>query len=144
MTAKIDRIRVLSRKFRQAIEVTLMNGMLPDDMSNFPRGACGNSALLLGTFLTNEGMGVFTYTFGTYSEKHSSKINSHAWISQGSLIIDVTHDQFSQKCKNDFVFLDQSWHNRFRPFEQDGEAYLLESDVLRRTFDIIMANYNTV
>jgi hypothetical protein len=128
MEVDVKTIERAAFAFRKAIEVSLTSDLLPSDMNEFPRGACGSSALLVGTFLTDNGLGEFTYVSGTERSSESDHIISHAWISRGSVIIDITQEQFAFTEKtSSLVFLGDDWHKRFWPFDLGGKAYLKNS-----------------
>lgn len=99
--------------FRDAIIKSLQAGQLPETMSTFPRGCCGDSALLLGTYLTDIGLGDFTYVCGERGSQADGDWASHAWLTQGELIIDITKSQFPD-CPDDITVTDRSeWHDSF-------------------------------
>lgn len=82
-------------KFRNMIELFLKSGTsIPTyRFNNFPRGQCLNTAQMLADFLKSKGYENVVVISG------SSKIlGSHAWISIGDLIVDITadSDQFSE------------------------------------------------
>lgn len=70
---------------------------LPITLQDFPHGSCGDATLLLGHYLTAQGHGEFRYYFGWRCGK------SHAWLQAGSVIVDITGDQFDVSDRS-------SWH----------------------------------
>lgn len=84
-------IRELATNFRRALE-GIDRQTLPIQFRDFPRGSCGDTSLLLGTYLQERGLGEFTYIVGWRGEWPQRV--SHGWIERGGLIVDVTADQF--------------------------------------------------
>ena len=78
-------------------------------MKSFPHGCCGDMSDLLGEYLLNHGVSDLWYVCGTHypetgdSEYDFENRQSHAWITmgnplkKGSIIIDITANQFSEK-----------------------------------------------
>lgn len=61
--------------------------------------ACGNATPLLGTYLAEIGLGTFDYVLGERRERDADggpQYQSHAWLEQDGLIVDITGDQFSE------------------------------------------------
>src|SRR5438874_2120009 len=60
--------------------------------------AAGTLTLLLGNYLTEQGMGDFEYIAGERGNKAADPPTwmSHAWIRQGRIVIDITADQFPE------------------------------------------------
>jgi hypothetical protein len=88
--ARLCRLRELAGAFRSAI-VGMDRERLPATFREFPRGACGDAALLLGTFLKEQGEGSFQYVCG-WREGYS-----HAWLEADGIIIDITADSFPDR-----------------------------------------------
>lgn len=111
-------IYYLAEKFRKAIEQLKAKGGLKNDISMkcFPKGACGDTAEMLGEYLLDKfGNQIeIYYVCGTHypntgdEEKDFQGRQSHAWISIGypfesdSLIVDITGDQFRDDCEYDY------------------------------------------
>src|SRR4051794_18534083 len=77
--------------FRRALEVT--TELSHPGFRQFPRGACGESSGLLGEFLRERGFGEWTYR---WSVRYEPDHQSHAWIEQGDVVVDITADQFEE------------------------------------------------
>lgn len=123
--------------FRDGIIEALKSGLLSDSMSSFPKGCCGDSALLLGTYLTDIGFGDFTYVCGERWSDASSDWISHAWLTQDSLIIDITKTQFHD-CPDDITVIEWSeWYDSFE-VTQTFPAYINGSD------DQLESYYNSI
>ena len=88
------------------------------DFSDFPAGACGASANLVGRLL-KEHFGIDgDYVCG---EHHPglSRNQSHAWFEACGHIIDITHDQFGETNTEGWVLpLDNPWHASFGDIER--------------------------
>lgn len=105
----INQITVHATNFRSLIERSPTR-QLPVTLQNFPRGACGDAALLLAEYLSERGYGPFRYVLGEREGR------SHAWIEGHGLIIDITADQFEDFDQPVFVSDTSTWHQTF-----DGE-----------------------
>jgi hypothetical protein len=132
----MERLRHLARLFRAAIEAC-DPAHLPIAFQDFPTGACGDSTLLLGKFLEQNGFADFDYVFGEQAGK------SHAWLQKASLVVDITADQFNDNDHAVIVEHDSAWHTLFQvelKYLADFENY---DDVLRdefrSTYDVIAA-----
>jgi hypothetical protein len=81
----------------------------------FPRGSCGDAALLLGTYLIEQGFGVFAYITGGRGRRspEPDTWQSHAWLRQGDVIVDVTADQFPEVTEAVIVTTTSPWHATF-------------------------------
>lgn len=88
--AKVEK---LARRMRSAIEA-LQPEKLPITMVAFPVGSCGDVSLLLGTYLKDSGIPDFEYVSGDRGSHNDNTWTSHAWLARGSLIVDITADQF--------------------------------------------------
>jgi len=80
----------------------------------FPRGACGVASDIVGRViwevLGREGV----YVCGS-NHPQLGREASHAWFEVGELIVDVTHDQFSDTGLVGWVFMrGEGWHSRFK------------------------------
>jgi hypothetical protein len=99
-------IRQLAVQFRHAIE-RCPRSRLPLQFRDFPRGSCGDAALLLKKFLQENGHTGFAYILGMRGEQ------SHAWLQRDNLIVDVTADQFPDQRRSVIVALNSRWHKTF-------------------------------
>lgn len=95
---------MLSKKFREAIEMAKREGLLESDptLNDFPRGCCGSASSLLAKFLFENG--IYTYEVnGTKYGKTSWESQSHTWLMlKDGNIIDITGDQFESN--EEFMF----------------------------------------
>jgi hypothetical protein len=102
----IDRIMKASKDFRNALD--LCKGELGESFSLFPRGACGDSTDLLGTYLKEKGLGEYNYMYGSCGIH-----GTHAWLQKDDLIIDITADQFDDIKESVIVTRKSIWHDRW-------------------------------
>jgi hypothetical protein len=63
----IEIVRKLATALRDAIE-SCDRGALGISFQHFPAGSCGDVVLLLGTFLQDQGAGLFSYVQGMRGE----------------------------------------------------------------------------
>ncbi len=103
---RLEEIEKLATAFRAAI-VKCDPKHLPNTLQNFPRGACGDAALLLAKYLKDNNCGDFLYVLG------QRKNHSHAWLQSNDLIVDITADQFKDSTFQVIVTEDHSWHSGF-------------------------------
>lgn len=76
---------------------------------SFPRGACGDVSDLLARFLLEHRAYEARVAVGT-KDGHES----HAWVVLGSMIIDITADQFDGQ-QPVIVTYDSPWHEAWSP-----------------------------
>ncbi|MGE8296000.1 MAG: hypothetical protein ACN6PH_10680 [Pseudomonas sp.] len=107
VTQDKSKIKIHCNRFRQAIQKIPASGR-PIDFRNFPSGSCGSTSELIGTYLEGLGFGKFYYVHGS-----KPGIESHAWIKQGRLIVDLTADQFHEINIPVMVLDESPWHNEF-------------------------------
>lgn len=80
-------------------------------LQEFPSGACGDSSILLGQFLFDEGFGEWTYVVGERTVPSGQQ--SHAWIENNQLIVDITAHQFEDIIEPVVTTVDRVWHSQF-------------------------------
>jgi hypothetical protein len=112
------RLRDCAARFRGAIEECDPKS-LTEGMKDFPIGACGDATPLLGTYLTEQGLGTFTYVLGLRAHNGINGSHSHAWLEASGIIVDITADQFPEIVEKVIVSAGSDWHAEF---ERDGEA----------------------
>jgi hypothetical protein len=110
--AKLIDIEGSALAFRKA--VVLARAELPEEFRGFPAGCCGDASELLAAHLTELGHGPFTYVFGLRGEVASGTHTSHAWLTLGELVVDITADQFPEVANPVIVTTDSAWHRTFR------------------------------
>lgn len=130
----LERIRSLAARFRAAIE-RCDRQTLPVGFEQFPRGSCGDAALLLGTYLAAQGLGGFEYVSGSRGRRDIDPPTwqSHAWLRQGMVIVDITADQFAEVAEAVLVTTTSSWHETFSQQVQHAADYCLFDDGTRTT-----------
>jgi hypothetical protein len=94
-----------------------LEGMTPAQrgigFESFPRGTCGPVSELMGR-LVLERLGVEgTYVCGS-GHPLLREHQSHAWLEVGSLLVDLTYDQFADTGLSGWVFEDSLWHSLFQ------------------------------
>lgn len=104
----MDELTRAAAAFRAAIEQTPA-AKLPIGLQAFPTGACGDTTDLLGYYLKSQGFGTFDYV-SSEGWDDDGEWYSHAWLRQGSVIVDITADQFPGKAP--VIVTDASpWHD---------------------------------
>ncbi len=118
---KKSELTLLASQFRHGFEEYVVEER-PEIYSKFPVGCCGDVSILLGTYLKDCGMGSFNYVCGELPLDEKTGLGqSHAWISQEDVIIDITADQFDGVREKVTVTENQEWHKKFAN-KIDGEA----------------------
>lgn len=135
-STKLEKTKLLADKFRSAIEHCKDD--LPVPFHNFPKGSCSPVALLFGTFLKDNGMGEFDYLSGARWQQ-PGEMETHAWIMQGDLLIDITADQFPEINEKVFLTRDMSWHKKFEIMHQYLADYRQEEPKLDSTYKKILS-----
>lgn len=111
MNPRDTQIRVAAARFRLAIQQA--KDKLGESFRYFPLGACGDASVLLGMYLTEEGFGEFEYVSGERYFEEEERHATHAWLAQGSLIVDITADQFYEIDNPVMVTRVSEWHSGF-------------------------------
>lgn len=106
----IDRLILLASAFRTAIE-RCDRARLGITFETFPRGSCGDAALLLGRFLIEHGAATTTYVLASRGE--GDAWSSHAWLVVDDVVVDITPDQFDDAKAAVIVARDSAWHGTF-------------------------------
>ena len=90
-----DELLYLASQFRAAIEKAKSAGEFESDnvFREFPYGCCGDTCDLLATYLIENDYTPY-YVCGTYRGGSFEQKQSHAWLTVGNKIIDITGDQF--------------------------------------------------
>lgn len=88
---------------------------------DFPLGACGPAAELVGRALS-EKLGLRSVYVCGVGHPNLAPNQSHAWTEVGPFIVDLTHDQFSDTGVAGWVLPSTSeWHGLFRDMDRrDG------------------------
>lgn len=109
----IAQLTEFANRFRAAI-LRIPTDIRPIGMREFPNGACGDTALLMGAYLADQGIQGFAYVCGTRGEHADGSWHSHAWLQHRRLVIDITADQFSDMPDAIIVSDTSKWHKQFR------------------------------
>ena len=112
---KEDDIQKVALAFRATI-LSIPVNQRPYGLKNFPSGACGDTALLLGTYFNDLGESGFSYVSGCRGSYETHTWHTHAWLQRDSLVIDLTCDQFDD-APDGFIFQTSNWHKQFREVE---------------------------
>jgi hypothetical protein len=113
-------IREAALRFRVAIQ-SADRKKLAIGLQNFPRGACSDSALLLGTYLTDQHLGEFSLVTGR--KYPDGNLRTHGWLSGEGLIVDITADQFPEIKDPVIVVVDSPWHDEWAG-KIEGRAHI--------------------
>lgn len=107
-----EEIYRLAFRLRTAIE-SVPADSLPITFSSFPRGACGDSSLILGAYLADNGFPGFVCVTGERMSQNVGKWSSHAWLEADGLVVDITADQFQDAPSKVIVASPSPWHHLF-------------------------------
>lgn len=113
-------VEQLARDLRTALESLAPS--LSIGLASFPRGACGDTSLLLGALLADHGVHGFEYICGDRGSHEDGTWTSHAWLHRNGLVVDITADQFDDGPSPVVVAEDSAWHRAFdwgRPTHAD-------------------------
>lgn len=132
-----EQIQRLASVFRTAIMQCPRSDLF--SFRNFPRGSCGDTSILLGQYLYEQGQGIWTYASG---ERVSDDFQSHAWLEKDGLIVDITADQFDDIDEPVIVTHDGSWHKQFELPEPQNPALISSYD--ERTQRLLSAIYTRI
>lgn len=117
----INHLTAIATKFREAI-LRIPIDQRPEGMKRFPKAACGDTALLMGAYLADQGLRGFAYVCGTRGDHADRTWHTHAWLQNGKLVIDITADQFYDMPHAIIVDANSTWHGQFRTDrDQDGD-----------------------
>jgi hypothetical protein len=106
-------VRDVALTVRAAIE-SLPASTLPITFSQFPRGSCSDTCLVLGTYLEDTcHLGAFECVSGERGSPADNTWTSHAWLQQGDWLVDITADQFSDAPDRVVVTRSLGWHATF-------------------------------
>ena len=123
------RIKMLSREFRLAIEKVKSDLGIPFD--SFPHGACGDSSILLGTYLYTKTGVTFDYYSGERMNHDKNGKSSHAWLQCEGLIVDITGDQFDDFQEKVYVGTTNEFFESFHG-KKENEALIYIYDTLTK------------
>ena len=104
-----DQIVKIAFDVRMAIEACK-----PDELPwrTFPKGACGDTCLVLGQILHEAGFKGAEYVCGN-KYRDDGKPYSHAWLRYDGLIIDITADQFPEVGSKVIVITESEWYKQW-------------------------------
>lgn len=108
----MNKIFQAANAIRESIDSIYMQ--LGITFESFPRGACGDATLILGTYFIDQGFSEFNYMLGDYGSHEDDTWSSHAWLQNGDLVVDITADQFPEISEKVIVSRDSSWHRALK------------------------------
>lgn len=112
--SRIDLARILDIATDvRSVLVSAAKDELPEHWSRFPRGACGDTTLVLGALLMDAGFDGFEYTSGERGSQEDGTYSSHAWLQRSDLVVDITADQFVDGPGAIIVVENSAWHQGF-------------------------------
>jgi hypothetical protein len=126
---QIADLRALATRFRNAIRATDPAEVDPEVrfiVAGFPKGSCGEVCLLLGHYLRENGFPAAEYVNGIRPRDGES----HAWIENDGIIVDITADQFAEIADPVLVTVDRDWHDEFtgRPGRRPADFLIYGDD----------------
>jgi len=107
-----EQLIVLAAAARQGIERMSLEDKLASHFDGFPRGACGPASELMGRIVLEHTGHLGTYVCGEGHPRLRAQ-QSHAWLEVNGLLVDLTHDQFSETGLTGWVFEGSPWHSAF-------------------------------
>ncbi len=109
--SNIDKIKVLSKRFRQAI-LNCDRSELHYSFNDFPVGSCSEASRLLATFLKDNGFGDFNFVKGKRGQGEA--LETHYWLEKDNVIVDITANQFEGIDDDVFITnIDSALHRSF-------------------------------
>lgn len=114
-----EAVRDTAMRFRVALE---QGGVRLDSLAGFPRGSCGDASELLGQYLSDSGLGTWSYRDGMQSDPFFT----HAWVERNGLILDITADQFPDVSEPVLLTADRTWHDARFPSSPGSRAANLD------------------
>lgn len=134
------------QKFRCMIEKTDFT-IIPEAgcFCRFPKGCCGDTALLLWKFLQTEFCGKYDEDI-KYKSGMKGK-QTHAWLEfKNAIVIDITADQFPDIEEPVMITSNKRWHEQFknpifRDEERDFDNFIgINRDRLTKIYNAILTN----
>jgi hypothetical protein len=108
-----DALRRIATRIREIILATPPDKR-PERLATFPHGSCGDTAMIMGTYLIRKGHAKAEYVVGVDGQ------HSHAWLECDGIIIDITADQFEDEIVPVLVTRDRTWHSLFAGQERQS------------------------
>ncbi|MCD1645727.1 hypothetical protein [Marinobacter adhaerens] len=140
MHASADEIRSNVTDFRKALLAALRSGKMPQTMEDFPRGCCSDSALMLGTYLSDIGLGDFKLVVGERGCFDDNDWFSHAWLEQENLIVDITGSQFGEESNEITITINSVWHESFNLIWCDRANLKEMASELRPYYELVLSH----
>ena len=136
----LRRIHRLATDMRIALEA-IAGTLSSSQIKGFPHGACGDASILLGKYLEGNGCGIFEYCSCDYEG------GRHGWLRRGTLVVDITADQFGKpELEKVIVQHNSPWHEeRYNESCEcnDWHTWFMESDTHGRDYRMLLAYIKT-
>jgi len=112
-------LRSIALSVRNKIEQVIEELSYVDiELKNFPSGACEVASVILGLYLQSEHGVHVVQSVGKRSLFNDNGENNHVWLTvNGSLIIDITADQFDDFHEPVFVGTESVFHDTFEEYD---------------------------
>ena len=105
-------LREIATKVRAAI-IAAAKVEKHESFDGYPVGSCRAASHILGTYLEENGYGQWEIVSGEREDDYT-----HAWLMQGSTIIDITASQFEGMVEDVVCCgIGSKWHKQFRDIE---------------------------
>jgi hypothetical protein len=132
-----EAVRDAAARFRTALE---QGSLRLRSLADFPNGSCGDASELLGQYLSDSGLGMWSYRRGTQSDP----LLTHAWVERDALIADITADQFPDMSEPVLVTTDRIWHDARFPSGPSDRGADLDWFELNNNRADALADYDTL
>ena len=113
-----EAVRDAATRFRAALE---QGDLRLRSLADSPKGSCGDASELLGQYLSDSGLGAWSYREGALDP-----FLTHAWVERDGLIVDITADQFADMSEPVLLTTDRTWHDARFPSGLSGRAANLD------------------
>lgn len=112
-------LRSIASSVRNKIEQVIEELSYVDiELQSFPSGACEVASVILGLYLQSEHGVHVVQSVGKRSLFNDNQENNHVWLTvNGSLIVDITADQFDDFHDSVFVGSESVFHDTFEKYD---------------------------
>ena len=140
-TAELQNILLHAERIREAIELTTFDDRTPN-LKRFPQDCCHHACAILGIYLAEAGLGIFSKVCGERDSMH------HCWLAKDDLIVDITADQFGESRPTVIVTRDPTWHKQWKvkhdSVRYDAEYYVQKTQqpYMAAAYPKVLARYH--